>query len=172
MKEVTCQEISLDPSWCGRTKSLPTSHRCNSWGTSTTFSKVKYYLHKLENFLKLNISREQINPEKSFKNLITDLEFGLSAIENLEEYKNDFPVFHRNESTQEGSWNCARREWDELFALWRLWKRTDPEREQTLRERKRRMTGSRGADLRCPLVGHDQKNKLPWKDRAAIGSEI
>ena len=90
---------------------------------------MKYYLHKVENVLKLSISREQINPEKSFKNLVTDLEFGLSAIENLEEHKNGFPVFHQKESTQEGSQNCPRREWDELFALWRLWKRTDPERE-------------------------------------------
>lgn len=135
MKKVTCQEISLDPAWCGQTRSLAISHQCNSWGTSASFSKVKYYLHKAENFLKLNISREQINPEKSFKNLVTDLEFGLSAIENLEEHKNDFPVFHLKESTQEGSQNCPRREWDELFALWRLeedWSRegVNPEREK------------------------------------------
>lgn len=50
---------------------------------NATFLKGRYYLHTVENLLKLNIPWEQINPEKSFKSIVIDLEFGLTAIQNF-----------------------------------------------------------------------------------------
>lgn len=115
--------------------------------------------------VKSQYSQGTINPEQTFKSVI-NLAFGDTAIENLEEHRNDFSVFHQKESMQEGSRDCPRRGWDEVFALWRMWKRPYSEREWILRDWQRGgVAGSKGAWTQMPSCRPWSEDKTSLKEQ-------
>lgn len=132
------------------------NHKYNSYSMNSTYSKGKYYLHTTENLLKLSITREQLILSNLSKfellvwNLVSPLKHTWRTTKVI------FQSSTKNKTKQNKiltgtKLNCPRRGWNKVFVLWRMWKRSDPEKEWILRDWKRgAVTGTNSAWTQLP----------------------